>query len=205
MMRCMALLLALLLAACGGPQHEALLPGATVLVLGDSLSYGTGAARGQDYPSILAASTGWKIVNAGVPGDTTAAGLERLPELLEQYTPQLLLVELGGNDFLRHIPNGETESNLRAILMLAKAEGVATLLVAVPTPGLLRATLSGLTDDPLFERIADETETPLIRDVFSDVLSDQELKSDAVHANAAGYRQVAEGMHAALQELGFAQ
>lgn len=203
MTRCVVLLLALLLAACSGPRHEALPPGATVLVLGDSLSYGTGAARGQDYPSILAASTGWNIINAGVPGATTAEGLERLPELLALHAPQLLLIELGGNDFLRHISVGETESNLRAIITQAKKEGIATLLLAVPTPSLLSATLSGLSDDPLFERIADETETPLIRDVLSEVLSEQELKSDAVHANAAGYRQVAEGLHIALQDLGF--
>jgi acyl-CoA hydrolase len=202
----MALLLASLLMACsGGPRHEALPPGATVLVLGDSLSYGTGAARGQDYPSMLAASTGWNIINAGVPGDTTAGGLERLPELLELHTPQLLLIELGGNDFLRHIPVGETESNLRAIIAQAKNAGIVTLLVAIPTPSLLSATLSGLSDDPLFEKIAADTDTLLISDVLSDVLSEQALKSDTVHANAAGYRQVAEGMHTALQDLGFAR
>lgn len=205
MMRRLALLLALLLAACSGPQHEPLPAGAIVLILGDSLSYGTGAGRGEDYPSLLAESTGWNIVNAGVPGDTTAGGLERLPDLLEEHEPDLLLVELGGNDFLRRLPAGETEANLRAILAQAKGEGIATLLVAVPNPSLLGATVSGMSDNPLFERIAEETDTPLIRDVLSEVLSDEELKSDAVHANAEGYRQVAEGMHAALQELGYAR
>lgn len=204
MTRSIALLLVSLLVACSsGPRHEALPPGATVLVLGDSLSYGSGAARGQDYPSILAASTGWNIINAGVPGDTTAEGLERLPELLELHTPQLLLIELGGNDFLRHIPVAEAESNLRAILAHAKTEGIATLLLAVPTPSVLSATLSGLSDDPLFEKVSDDTGTPLIREVLSDVLSEQDLKSDAVHANAAGYRQIAVRLHAALLKLGF--
>lgn len=206
MTRCIVLVLASLLVACsGGHRHEVLPPGATVLILGDSLSYGTGAARGQDYPSMLAASTGWNIINAGVPGDTTAGGLERLPELLELHAPQLLLIELGGNDFLRHIPVAETESNLRAIIAQAKNAGIVTLLIAIPTPSLLNATLSGLSDDPLFQKIAEETETPLISDVLSDVLSEQALKSDTVHANAAGYRQVAEGMHTALQDLGYAR
>ena len=69
------LLALLLLATCGGTKQAALPPGSTVLILGDSLSYGTGAARGEDYPGILATTTGWNIVNAGVPGDTTAGGL----------------------------------------------------------------------------------------------------------------------------------
>lgn len=202
MTRCIALLLALMLAACGESKLAPLPSGSTVLILGDSLSYGTGAASGEDYPSILAASTGWNIINAGVPGDTTAGGLDRLPELLEQYQPMLLLVELGGNDFLQRIPRDETESNLRAIIEQARAEGVMTLLIAVPAPNLIGATLSGLSDDPLFERIADETEIPLIRDILSDALSAPGLKSDAVHANAAGYRQIAEDLHSALQDLG---
>ncbi len=202
MTRCVLLLLALLLAACTGPKHDALLPGSTVLILGDSLSYGTGAGRGEDYPGILAASTGWNIINAGVPGDTTAGGLERLPALLQQHAPQLLLVELGGNDFLRRIPRNQTEANLKAILAQSRASGVSALLVAVPTPSLFGAAVAGLTDDPLYEKISAETDTPLIRDVVSEVLSKQELKSDQVHANAAGYRQIAMGLHASLEELG---
>lgn len=204
-MRWIFVLLALLLVGCGGEKQIALPPGATVLVLGDSLSFGTGAAHGQDYPTLLAASTGWQVINAGVPGDTTIDGLERLPELLEQHMPQLLLVELGGNDFLRRIPQSQTESNLKAILAHSRASGVPVLLLAVPTPSLFGAAVVGLSDDPLFERIAVETDTPLIRDVLAEVLSKQQFKSDAVHANADGYRKIAEGLHAALKDIGYAQ
>lgn len=197
------LLLAALLAACSAPEQAALPAESVVLVLGDSLSYGTGARRGEDYPSLLAESTGWTVVNAGVPGDTTAGGLQRLPGLLEEHEPDLLLVELGGNDFLRRVPARETEANLRAILTQAREEGVPALLVAVPTPSLLGASVTGLADDPLYERIAEETGTPLIREVLSEVLSDEELKADTVHANAEGYRQIADGLHAALREMGY--
>jgi len=91
-----------------------------VLILGDSLSYGTGANQGEDYPSLLAKTTGWQIINEGVPGDTTAGGLERLPALLEQDNPKLLIVELGGNDFIHQLPQSDTIRNLKAILALPK-------------------------------------------------------------------------------------
>src|SRR5512139_2848744 len=100
---------AVLLAACGGERPYSALPAnANVVILGDSLTYGTGAGKGEDYASILTASTGWNIINAGVPGDTSANGLERLPDLLTGQDAggqriDLLIVELGGNDFLSHV------------------------------------------------------------------------------------------------------
>ena len=71
-------LLALLLAGCGPDKFPPLPKGASVLVLGDSLSYGIGAAKGEDFPALLAARTGWQVINAGVPGDTTAEGCTTL-------------------------------------------------------------------------------------------------------------------------------
>ena len=73
------------LVSCGksAEKYAAIPQGATVLILGDSLSYGTGANAGEDYPSLLAKTTAWKIINEGVPSDTTAGGLERLPALIQ--------------------------------------------------------------------------------------------------------------------------
>jgi acyl-CoA thioesterase-1 len=198
------LLAATLLVACGGEQkHVSVAPGATVLVLGDSVSYGTGAGKGEDYPTLLAGNTGWNVINAGVPGDTTADGLERLPSLLEEHSPQLLLVELGGNDFLRHVPLTQTASNLKAILSQARAKGVPTVLLAVPRPNVFGALMRSLSDDPLFKKIAGETNTPIVENVLSEVLSKNALKSDAIHPDAKGYRKVEEGLRKSLRELGF--
>lgn len=199
------ILLLLLMIGCGKTieKHEAVPPGADVLVLGDSLSYGTGASAGEDYPSLLAATSGWHIRNEGIPGNTTAQGLERLPALLEAQRPQLLLVELGGNDFLHNVPQAETYRNLSNIVSLAKAQGVTTILVAIPEFDKLRAAMSRLQDHPLYERLADETHTALITDVFSEVLSERELKADQIHPNAQGYRLVAQKMREKLVENGF--
>lgn len=199
------LLLLIFIAACSSGEKYAAIPqGATVLILGDSLSYGTGANQGEDYPTLLAKTTGWKIINEGIPGDTTAGGLTRLPNLLEESQPQLLIVELGGNDLLRQVPQSQVIANLKAILLLAKTQNVKTILVAIPEINPLKAAVRSLDDHPLYETIAQETATPLVTEVFSEVLSDNRLKSDQIHPNAAGYAVVSAEMYEALQDLGFA-
>ncbi len=195
----------ILLIACSASEYQAIPAGATVLVLGDSVSYGTGASRGEDYPTLLAAKTGWNIVNAGVPGDTSAGGLQRLPELLQEHAPRLLLIELGGNDFLRHVPVEETAANLKAIVMQSREKEIPVVLLAMPRPNLFSAAFRTLSDESMYENVANETQTPLVSGIFSEVLSRNELKSDPIHPNAEGYRQVAEQLFVALRELGFAR
>ena len=203
-MKKLILLFLVLLAACSHPEKNAAIPqGGTVLILGDSLSYGTGANQGEDYPTLLAKSTGWKIINEGVPGNTSAEGLERLPALLEQDNPKLLIVELGGNDFIHQLPQSDTIRNLKAILALAKAKGVKTILMAIPEMSPLKAAIGNLSDHPLYETIAKETATPLVADVFADVLSDSSLKSDQIHPNAQGYAMVSKNMTTKLKLLGY--
>lgn len=191
--------------ACHAEKVPAIPSGATVLVLGDSLSYGTGADKNEDYPSLLAANTGWKIVNAGVPGDTSADGLQRLPELLETYQPILLIIELGGNDFLHGVPVEQTVENLKTVISLAKLKNIRPLLLAIPEFSPLKAAMGGLTDHPLYEEMAKETNVLLIRDVFSSVLSKNSLKADYIHPNAQGYRAVEVKMRESLTELGLFQ
>lgn len=193
------------LVSCGKSveKYAAIPQGATVLILGDSLSYGMGANTGEDYPSLLTKTTGWNIINEGVPGDTTAGGLARLPDLLEVYQPKLLIVELGGNDLLHQTSPIEITQNLNSILGLAKAQGIQTILVAIPEISPLKAAVGSLSDHPLYEKLAKETNTPLIADVFSDVLSDRALKADQIHANAKGYAVVSEKFGEKLKELGY--
>lgn len=197
-------LLPLILAACSSePQFPPLPKGANVLILGDSLSHGTGAAEGEDYPSLLAANTDWNIINAGVPGDTSAGGLQRLPDLLDRHEVDLLIVELGGNDFIRRVPQQETINNLRTILSEAKANGIQPLLLAIPAFSPFGAAVGSLSDHGLYRQLAKETDTPLVEDIFSDVLAKNALKSDPIHPNAEGYRLVEEGLRKALSKKGF--
>ncbi len=195
--------IAFALVACNSEQKLPVLPpDSAVLILGDSLSYGTGATKGEDYPTLLAQNTGWRIVNAGVPGDTTAQGLARLPNLLLEHQPSLLIVELGGNDFLKKVPIAQTENNLKAIIEQAKHNQIMTLLIAIPDYQPAKAAFGGLSDHALYEKLSKETETPLIEEIFSEVLSNNALKADYVHPNAVGYQQVETKLRASLIDLG---
>jgi len=195
----------LALAACGKRKtvRATTVPsGAVVLALGDSITHGTGAAPDAAYPAQLARLTGWDVVNAGVPGDTTAQVLDRLPMLLTEHKPALVIVSAGGNDFLRHLPEADTEANLRRIVALARAAGAQVLLVAVPRPTLAAAVGAGLSDHPLYDKLATELALPLHAGGWAHVLGDERLKSDQIHANAAGYRAFAVGLVATLRNAG---
>jgi lysophospholipase L1-like esterase len=197
---------ALALAACGKRRVAAGQPlsaGATVLALGDSITYGTGAAADAAFPAQLTQLTGWNVVNGGVPGDTAAQALARLPALLDEHRPMLVIVSIGGNDFLRRTPETETESHLRRIVALAREADAQVLLVAVPRPTLAAAVGAGLSDHPVYERLASELALPLHAGGWARVLGDEALRSDQIHANAAGYRAFAEGLAASLRSAGW--
>ena len=132
------ILAALLLAACGGSKNklEKLDSSAVVLAFGDSLTFGTGAGATESYPAILERSIGRKVVNAGVPGETSAQGLERLPEVLDEVKPKLLVLCHGGNDFLRRLDDQAAAANVRAMIEMARKRGIAVVLIATPKPGL---------------------------------------------------------------------
>ena len=198
------LLTAAALAACGkkAPKHSALPRGSAVLALGDSLTYGYGANPTESYPARLAELTGWAITNGGVSGDTSAQALARLPELLREHTPRLVIISIGGNDFLRRQPENETRTNIRAIIQACKAAGAETLLVGVPGVGV-GAALGYPGDHPLYADLAKAENVPYYANGWSQILGKDTLKSDQIHPNAAGYDTFARGLAAYLKESGW--
>jgi acyl-CoA thioesterase I len=187
--------------ACGkkAVTGRKLAAGATVLALGDSITFGTGASADTSYPTVLAVLTGWTVINAGVPGDTSAQALARLPTLLQEHKPALVIVSIGGNDFLRRIPEGETRANIRQICEIAQASGAQVLLVAVPGFSATAAITGSLSDHAMYGEIAQALKLPLHANGWSTVLANPSLKSDQVHANAKGYDQFARSLLAAAR------
>ncbi len=197
------LLVLVCLAGCGEPPRLAALPaGSVVLAFGDSVTHGTGAAPGEDYPARLAVLTGWDVRNHGVPGDTAQAARARIAAALEETQPALVLLEIGGNDFLRQRKESQVREDIRAILAAVRAQRIPVVLIAVPGFSPLGAAFGRLSDSPIYETLAAEEKLPLVANVFTDVLSNPALKADAIHPNAHGYRRLAEGIAAALRETG---
>lgn len=198
------ILLALALIACGGGARESLLPaGATVLALGDSLTAPHGVQPGEAWPALLGQKTGWMVINGGVSGNTSAQGLERLPALLDEHQPKLVLLTLGGNDMLRKQPKGQTVANLERMIDLCRTRGARVVLLATPKPSLAGAVFNNLSAAEFYGEIAAAGKVPLIENALSEVLSDPSLKSDQLHPNASGHAKLGELIFADLRNIGF--
>jgi|LauGreDrversion4_2_1035121.scaffolds.fasta_scaffold02099_11 lysophospholipase L1-like esterase len=189
---------ALLLGGCGGstPKVAKLAATDVVLAFGDSLTYGTGAKAEESYPAVLSQLLGRNVVRAGVPGEQTAGGLQRLPGALDEHQPRLVIVCLGGNDMLRKGSPAAIEANLRAMLKEIRGRGLDAVLVGVPAPGLITSA------PEFYEKLAKEFGIPYEGKIVTSVLYKPDLKSDPIHPNADGYRRMAEAIAKLLRDAG---
>ncbi len=187
------------LAACdSGPPKLAKLPlDGVVLAFGDSLTHGNGAPAEASYPAVLERLIGRRVIRAGVPGEITAQGLARLPGVLRDRAPDLLVLIHGGNDILQRRSREDTVANLRAMVLLARKRGVAVVLIGVPNLGLILGRSAGF-----YEELAEELDLPYDGETLPAILKRPKLKSDAIHPNAQGYRQLAEAVAELLRRSG---
>ena len=190
------------LSACSKPE-TALPAQTTVLILGDSLTQGVGASSAQtSYPALLKQQTQWNIINGGVSGNTSAQALARLPELLQHHQPKLVIISIGGNDFLQRLPNSDTQANIAQSIALSQQSGAQVLLVAVPEL-TLAAAVGHPNDHAMYADLAQIQQVHLLEDAWSDVLGDEALRADPVHANDTGYQVFTESLTKRLQQIGW--
>lgn len=194
------LLLALLLglAGCGDkvPKIAKLAPSDVIVAFGDSLTFGTGATESESYPAVLATLINRKVIRAGVPGEVTEQGLARLPAVIEEHKPKLMIVCLGGNDMLRKLGDAQTKENLRTIIKTIKDQNIAVLLIGVPKPALVTSAAE------FYAEVAKEFAIPYEGKIITDVLYQRDQKADPIHPNAKGYRRVAEAVAELLKKSG---
>jgi len=166
--------------------------GKAIVCFGDSLTFGTGARSGMDYPSQLSLMIGLPVINEGVPGDTTAMALNRLDDLLE-HQPSIVLLTLGGNDLKNGISREEAFRNLE--LIINRIQDVGALVVL----GGLEIRFHGRGFGKAYEELGKEAGAVLVPDVLLDIIENRNLMSDVIHPNREGYTIMAQHFFKALQ------
>jgi len=186
-----------LLVACGdNPQLNPLGSDAKILAFGDSLTYGTGVNKQESYPSVLAQLLEREVINAGIPGEVSVDGLERLVDVLAETNPDLVILCHGGNDLIRKKSGKQLKDNLDKMVTLIEESGAQVVLIAVPNFNLL------LSVPELYIEVAEQHNIPIEEDIIRQLERDPKMKSDAIHPNAIGYRQMAEHVYSLLQQAG---
>jgi len=167
-----------------------------ILAFGDSLTFGYGAPKNKSYPSVLSELSGLMVINAGVNGELSSDGLNRLESLLDKHHPQLLLLCHGANDMLQKRDLTLMASNLEMMVALAQSKNIQVLLIAVPNTNL---TLTPLKQ---YQHVAQRMGIPVENNLMSELLSQPSLHSDIVHPNAQGYQKMATGIYQSLLSHG---
>ncbi|NOQ64583.1 MAG: arylesterase [Methyloprofundus sp.] len=194
------LLLSFTISACDSSKPAVFSPlstDAVILAFGDSLTYGAGAEKTDSYPSVLSRLSQRTVINAGISGEVTHDGLQRLPAVLDQYQPELMILIHGGNDMLRNLPKQNTLDNLTQMVQIAQQRNIKVVMLGVPSPRLFL-----LSSAPFYQQVADTQSTPIDLETLPQILSDRNLKSDRVHPNAAGYQLMANNILKLLVETG---
>jgi acyl-CoA thioesterase-1 len=178
----------------------------SLMVLGDSLSAGYGLSEADSWVSEIARD--WQanhphlsIINASISGETTAGGLNRLASLLDRHQPNMVFIELGGNDGLRGFNLTTMENNLRQMITIIQSRNVQVALSEVEIPPNLGRRYTEMFRQ-VFHTVAEDTGIPLVPFFMREVALNPELmQSDGIHPNLAAQPKIAALMEPQLREL----
>lgn len=181
----------------------------TVLVVGDSLSAEYGLARGTGWVQLMSQQAAQEkisinLVNASISGDTTSGGVSRLAALLQQHRPQVLLIELGGNDALRGLSLTMTENNLRRMALAGKNAGAKVMLVAIQVPPNYGEKYRQQMD-AIYFKVAKETGSQLNQQFLKGVADDADplkfFQADKIHPNEAAQMLIMKNVWLQLKKM----
>jgi acyl-CoA thioesterase I len=181
----------------------------TLLVVGDSLSAEYGLKRGEGWVALLeqriaAQKLPWRVVNASISGDTTSGGRSRLPALLKQHAPDVVVIELGGNDALRGLPISMTQANLRAMAQAALTADARVLIAGMQVPPNYGRKYA---DDfaAVFSNVAKSEGTALLPFLLTGVAdvpdAERWFQADRIHPVAAAHPKILDNVWPVLQPL----
>jgi lysophospholipase L1-like esterase len=179
----------------GDPRAARPTTGEGIIAFGDSLVEGRGATPGHDFVSVLSRRLGVPIINAGRSGDTAGAALSRLDHAVLARSPRVVIVLLGGNDFLRRVPREETFGHLATIVERIRERGAAVVLVGVSV---------GFFSDSYakeYEALARRSSAGLVPDILDGIIGHGDRMSDAIHPNDLGHQMIADRLEPTLRDL----
>ncbi len=162
----------------------------TVLVFGDSLSAGYGIDVDQSWPALLQSrleSQGYehRVINASISGETTEGGVTRIARALENFSPELVILELGGNDGLRGFPPDRMKTNLQTIIETTKASGAAVIMLGIRIPTNYGPRYTGAFEN-VYRELADQLGVLWIEFFMEGIALNEELmQEDGIHPNAS--------------------
>jgi len=177
-----------------------------IVVLGDSLTAGLGLLENQAYPALLqqkldAEGYGWEVLNEGISGDTSAAGLQRIDWALDQGDVRILVLELGANDGLRGLPVAEMKKNLGAIIERAQQKKIAVLLAGMEAPPNFGPEYT-VSFRQAYRDLAKQYNVTLMPFLLDKVAGNAALnQSDGIHPNVEGARIVADTVWNVLKPM----
>lgn len=184
-----------IITSAGCSQREVINTGSkgkNIICFGDSLTFGYGVNPGENYPTMLGKLLKFPVLNKGIDGDTTSEGLRRLKNDVLDHDPRLVIIEFGGNDFLKKIPKGTTIDNIRQMVDSIQAQGAMVAIVDVSAGLILKECRSDLY------RLALSKKAIFISSVFGGIITNPRLKSDFLHPNAFGYKLIAQRIYKAI-------
>ena len=186
----------LFLAACDkGQIFHRLRPNAVILAFGDSLTFGSGTEDGLSYPAQLEKLIRRKVVNAGVAGESSADGARRLPRVLTEHEPDLVILGLGGNVQPQRLDRQQLQSDLRRMFEIVTKRGIPVVMIAASQPGL------AATGVDLYEELAQELKIPLVHAPLGYLMLDPQNPDAQIHRNEENYRKLAEAVVEVLYKI----
>jgi lysophospholipase L1-like esterase len=189
----LVLLLGCFLFASCGSGESVILSGENIICFGDSLTYGTGASRNKSYPAQLSKMTGIPIINAGIPGNSTSDGLERIETDVLERSPRIVIITLGGNDLKNGVRKDVAYKNLKTIIEAIQAEGALVVL------GGVKFLVLDKGYGEMYKKLAKETGIILIPNILGGLINKDKYMSDPIHPNAAGYEIMAKKFHEVIE------
>jgi len=166
--------------------------GENIICFGDSITFGYGVNPGEDYPSDLAKMLNMPVINAGLDADTSSGGLQRIDAEVLEKDPLLVIIEFGGNDFLKKIPLEKTVKNIETMIQKIQEKGAMVALVDVRMGFVMRDYGSQ------YKRLSRKYQTIFTEPALSGIITNPQLKSDFFHPNADGYKLIAQRIYRSI-------